>query len=428
MATVRHKHQRRLASIPTQRGSERLVEAAVAPVESRPAAFVPAPRVDPLPPETAALLLPELAGLFVPTAEPLTAPAPTASPLPLRARPSVERPTTQPPATTPAQHEAPAATGPDGRRRTGTVVVSLAVVLVLVGTAGGIALHLDQQARAAELALMQERVGREVAAERADTAFLRGRQVEVATATRLASRSAEVADTDGLIAQARAVLDANPQAGDAPRAALQQAIDSLTAVSAALGQGTSAHELRAAGTTLAAPQQAVVEAQAAWQAAEDARIAAERAAAEAAAQAAAAKQRTRAPAATTTRTRATTTAPAESSDEAAAPVAGIDAYSAQAIGNAINTHRANNGLGALSISGSSTLQNHAVAMATEGRIWHSGKDSIVGWVQPVSASAMIDAYANSPAHNAWMLNADVTRMSIGAVTRDGRLYTAVLFS
>lgn len=421
MATVRHKHQRRLASIPTQRGSERVAQHTLAPVESRPAAFVPAPRVDPLPLETAALLLPELAGLFVPTAEPLTAPSPTASPS--TARPLTERPVAAPP-----QHEEPAGSGSDGRRRTSTVVVGVAVVLVLAGTAGGIALRLDQQARAAELALMQERVGREVAAQAADTAFLSERRIEVATAARLASRAVEVTAADGAVAQARAVLDANPQAGDGPRAALQEAVDTITAVGAALGQGTSAHELRAVRAAVAAPQQAVVEAQAQWQAAEDARIAAERAAAEAAAaQAAAAKQRTRAPAATTTRTRATTTAPAESG-EAAAPVAGIEAYSAQAIGNAINAHRANNGLGALSISGSSTLQNHAVAMASEWRIWHSGKDSIVGWVQPVSASAMIDAYANSPAHNEWMLKGDVSRMSIGAVTRDGRLYTAVLFS
>jgi uncharacterized protein YkwD len=67
-------------------------------------------------------------------------------------------------------------------------------------------------------------------------------------------------------------------------------------------------------------------------------------------------------------------------------------------------------------------------MAAAWSIWHSGNDHIVGWVQPVSDSAMISAYMNSPGHRAWILKEGKTRVSIGAVTLNGRLFTAMLFS
>ncbi|WHP18989.1 hypothetical protein [Cellulomonas sp. ES6] len=78
--------------------------------------------------------------------------------------------------------------------------------------------------------------------------------------------------------------------------------------------------------------------------------------------------------------------------------------------------------------GSSSLADHAAAMAAAGSIWHSGSDHIVGWVQPVSDEQMIQAYLNSPPHRAWILKDGVSTVSIGAVTYGGRLYTAMLFS
>jgi uncharacterized protein YkwD len=98
------------------------------------------------------------------------------------------------------------------------------------------------------------------------------------------------------------------------------------------------------------------------------------------------------------------------------------------LGAAINAQRAANGLPALSVGGSSSLADHAAEMAAAGTIWHSGHDHIVGWVQPVSDDQMIQAYMNSPAHRAWILKEGKTKVSIGAVTYNGRLYTAMVFS
>jgi uncharacterized protein YkwD len=98
------------------------------------------------------------------------------------------------------------------------------------------------------------------------------------------------------------------------------------------------------------------------------------------------------------------------------------------LGAALNAARAENGLPALSVSGSSSLADHAAAMAAAGSIWHSGSDHIVGWVQPVSDGEMIAAYLNSPSHRAWILKVDKSSVSIGAVTINGRLYTAMRFS
>lgn len=408
MATVRHKHQRRLETVPTQRQGSGAAQVSAPPVESRPASFVPAPQLEPLPPETAALLLPDLAGLFVPSAEPPAAPPQTETPGPRRAARSAARP-----------------------GRPTTVAVSVSVVVILAALTAGTVVRLQQEARAAELARVQERVARVVSEQRADAEFFQQSSAAVAQAGIAAAHAAQGAAALQAHAQAQTVLDANAQAGDAPRAALQEAMDTAAAMAAALGQGTSPKDLRGSVAALAAPQQAVVEAQAQWQAAEDARIAAEQAAAAEAAAAAERKARAATSKATPRGSRAAA-APATSSAgaeaPAAAPVAGIEAYGIQSIGDALNAHRANNGLPALSISGSSTLSAHATAMASEWRIWHGGNDSIVGWVQPASSSAMINAYANSSSHNAWMLKSDISRMSIGAVVRDGRLFTAIKLS
>ncbi|RMI08703.1 hypothetical protein EBM89_13530 [Cellulomonas triticagri] len=106
----------------------------------------------------------------------------------------------------------------------------------------------------------------------------------------------------------------------------------------------------------------------------------------------------------------------------------MQAYGVGGLGAAVNAARANAGLPALSVSGSSNLQDHAAAMAAAGSIWHGGSDHIVGWVQPVSDSQMIQAYLNSPGHRAWILKEGKSSVSIGAVTINGRLYTAMRFS
>jgi uncharacterized protein YkwD len=106
----------------------------------------------------------------------------------------------------------------------------------------------------------------------------------------------------------------------------------------------------------------------------------------------------------------------------------VQSYGVSGLGSALNAARAANGLPALAVTGSSSLADHAAAMAAAGTIWHSGSDHIVGWVQPASDSQMIAAYMNSPSHRAWILKEGKTTVSIGAVTINGRLYTAMRFS
>lgn len=103
-------------------------------------------------------------------------------------------------------------------------------------------------------------------------------------------------------------------------------------------------------------------------------------------------------------------------------------YGIGGLGAEINAARSANGLPALAVVGSSTLANHAAAMAAAGSIWHSGNDHIVGWVEPTSDYQMINAYMNSPSHRAWILKEGKSTVAIGAVTLNGRLYTAMVFS
>ena len=121
------------------------------------------------------------------------------------------------------------------------------------------------------------------------------------------------------------------------------------------------------------------------------------------------------------------TAPAPTAPAPAPAAAGVAEFSAGAVGEAINAHRAAHGLPPLSVSRSGTLYAHAAAMARAGSIWHGGSDKIVGYVRPASVSSLVRAWAGSPAHNAWMLRAGVTSMQIGAAQLDGRLYGAVDF-
>lgn len=320
---------------------------------------------------------------------------------------------------------------PSHRRQ---VVALLTAAAVLVSAGGVWAVQQERAARADAARAAQARVdavragvGDELAAARVD-----GVVAGVAVAT--VQRAAAGDQARAAVEHASATLASAPQAGDGPRGALQQAID---ATSGAVGApAVSLTTLRTVTAGLAAPEKGVVDAQAAWQAAEDARVAAEEAARAAAAQAAAA----RAPKAATTRR---APAPARSGGAAAAapaapaaaglPVAGSEG-SAGAVGAALNAHRVANGLGELSIVRSGARVEHAMQMAASDSIWHSGtragsakaRPEIVGRVSPGDATRMIRAYANSSGHNAQMLGAYSTAY-VGVVMHDGWMYTSITF-
>jgi hypothetical protein len=432
MASVRA--DQRLGAIPTQReslaagappatGADAPADTVTAQAGTEVATgFVPAPAAAPA------------IETLAPVRPPVDAPEPGAA---TATRTPVADPPAAPvlePVRTAEPVEAPAPVEPTHRLR--TALVAGAVTIVLAGLTTGIVVKVQLDARAAELARAQARVELESQARAVDSEFLAGRSLAAEAATAASFRAGALAQAAAVTSAAQGALTATPQAGDAPRAALQAAIDAVTAVTATTGSGTNVATLRATAVGVAAPQQAAVDAQAAWQVAEDARIAAEKAAAEQAAaeaaQAAARRASTRSPARTTTSRPATSSggaaaaapAPAE---EAGGWVPGVEAFGVGGLGAEINAHRAANGLPALSVSGSSSMQNHAADMAAAWSIWHSGRDHIVGYVQPASAGSMIQAYANSPGHNAWLLS-DSSHVSIGAVTLNGRLFTAMVFS
>ncbi|MHB1491057.1 MAG: hypothetical protein ACYCTH_11285, partial [Cellulomonas sp.] len=155
------------------------------------------------------------------------------------------------------------------------VVAIGTVAVVLVGAV--LLSRADAEARSADQARAQTQTAAADAIRVSNHAW----QVRGATLT------AEAAGHT--IAAAVATLEATPQAGDAPRAALQSAVDALRGALSSPGSATDATALAAVVARVAATQQAAVTAQTTWQAAEDARAAAAKAAADqaAAAQAAA---------------------------------------------------------------------------------------------------------------------------------------------
>lgn len=231
-------------------------------------------------------------------------------------------------------------------------------------------------------------------------------------------------------------LAGTPHAGDAPRAALQAAVD--VAVVAAADQSASLAVLKAAAAGVAAPAQTARDAEAAWQAAEAARIAAEQAAAERAAAEARAKAK---PSGKKSSGTTRSTAPQGSGGSTGpqsipagglvckgAPVgAGGGESSVGEIGAAINDFRASQGLPALSVVRSGTLVGHAQTMANSGGIWHSGSDNIVGCTSG-SVARLVNAWANSSGHRAQMMRTDVSTMKVGGASVGGWLYGAVKFS
>ena len=318
---------------------------------------------------------------------------------------------------------APSAPARTARRRWFRVVAVGTVSALLVG---GVMLgRADAEARSAEEARAQ------VQTAAADAIRISTRAWRARGATLTAVAAAHT------IAAAEATLAATPQAGDAPRAALQAAVAAARSVLAGPDSATDARALAATLAAIGAPQQAAVTAQHEWQVAEDARIAAEKAAAEqAAAQAAAAKAAAEQAAAARTATtkRTTTTRTATSSGGTAAPAAPAPAvsmvgveYSAATVGAALNAFRASQGLPPMAIVRSAARVQHASEMAASNSIWHSSVRTmweIVGRVSPVSATAMINAYANSPSHRAVMVG-NFSTAYIGAVTYNGMLYTSI---
>lgn len=337
--------------------------------------------------------------------------------------------------------DAPTPHGAPGRRRSRQVVALVTAGAVLVAAGGTWAVQQERAERAEARRAAQARVdgvhaavAPELTAGRLDGAVA---GAAVAAALRTDATSAGRAAVD----HATATLAGSAQAGDGPRGALQAAI---TGASGALtAPAVSLTTLRSVPATLAAPEKAVVDAQAAWQAAETARLAAEAAAAQAAAEAAAARTSTRRTSSgTTTRRTTTTTTTTGGASDAGAPepvVAGLPTAGSEAsagdVGAALNAHRAANGLGALSIVRSGARVEHAMQMAASDSIWHSGtregspkaRPEIVGRVSPGSATRMIAAYAGSPGHNEQMLGSYSTAY-IGAVSSDGWLYTSITFS
>jgi hypothetical protein len=330
------------------------------------------------------------------------------------------------------------APAPPRRKVPIAVAGAVAFALVATGTATwGIERERTQLAEKAQQA--HTRVDAVVTAQGADAAVTRTVGQHASVVVYDAGRAQLQAAAQAAVAHAAATLTATPNAGDAPRAALQGASDALT--TAAADPHASFTALRVAIAGLAAPEQGAVQAQAAWQAAEDARIAAEQAAAaQAAADAAARAAKTAKPRSTTSKPRTTTSGGSSSSGSAAAdpePAGGAGTvYSAGSIGAALNSFRASQGLSALSIVSSGARVAHAQQMAASNSIYHSGvTPEIVGRVSGPSSSAMINAYANSAGHRAIMvgnystayIGAVTAPCSMGGVSYGECLYTAITF-
>jgi len=345
------------------------------------------------------------------------------------------------------EHVAPAAPRRTRRRFVGVLAGVAAVALVATGTGAWAA---NQHAQDVEAARQEARarVDRAVAGRVADRTGDGTAAARPEVAALVAERTAQTARLTTAADAAAAVLTTTTHAGDAPRAALQSAVDGARRVAAATD--ASLTDLRAAGAALVGPQQAATEAEAAWVKADK-----ERQAAEAAAAAARAQQSTgtatRGGTSTTrrststsgsTKARGTTSAGTTSSTKASTarrsiPAGGLvcqgtggsaaSEASATSLGSAINAYRAKKGLSKLKVVRSGTLVSHAKTMGVTGGIWHSGGDNIVGCAGSSNPSYLVSAWAGSPAHDKQMRRTDVSTMYVGAATEKGWLFGAVLF-
>jgi uncharacterized protein YkwD len=305
------------------------------------------------------------------------------------------------------------------RFRAPWVAAGVATLLVVAAGAGVAAAHERQTAHAAVVARTQAAQG----AADADADGASALWAQDGTATASALRRAHTLAAQAALGQATQAASSSPHAGDVPLAQLSARTDALAAM---LGQGTgSIRDLAEASAALDEVSGQVVQQEAAWAAAEQARTASEQAEAEAAAASGGTSVRTGttvAPSTTTT----PTTIPAGGKTCTDAGTGAVNA-SATAIGDAINAYRGVNGLPSLTVTVSGTLSAHAVTMADAGGIWHSGADNIVGCVSNGSAESLVTAWSRSAPHNAQMLRTDVASMSVGGALRNGWLYGAAAF-
>jgi hypothetical protein len=216
-----------------------------------------------------------------------------------------------------------------------TLVVTSAALVVALVVAGDV-VSVQSSARAAELVRVEARTALEVAARADDQNLVRSADRAVMQAATANQRAAQVAAAGAVVAAAQATLAATPNAGDGPRSALQAAMDALNSVLATTGSGTSVATLRTVAAAVPAGQQAALDAQTAWQVAEDARVAAEQAAAQKAAaeQAAAQAAQTKAVKPAAARTVKSAPAAAAPAAAAAAPAGVGDVFSDDTIASA----------------------------------------------------------------------------------------------
>ncbi|CAM5789538.1 CAP domain-containing protein [Cellulomonas persica] len=301
-------------------------------------------------------------------------------------------------------------------------VVAVVGVAALAATATGGWVAQDRAHRA--LVAQQEaraRVDVAVAGTSADGPSTARREVTRAqVATFVAERSDQVTAVEAAVEAATTVLGQTTHAGDAARGALQSAIDAARATAA--DESSTLTELRAAAASLAGPQKAATDAEAAWVKAEAERKAAEERA----------RQAVQAP--------RTSRAPSGGGGTAPAPRipagglrcgdtggSGASEASASSLGAAINAYRSSLGLPTLTVSRSGSLTAHALRMGTAGGIWHSGGDNIVGCAGSAKPYYLVQAWSHSPGHDAQMRRTNVTTMYVGAATQSGWLFGAVLF-
>lgn len=302
-----------------------------------------------------------------------------------------------------------------GRKRNTTLAVALCAVLPVGAMVAGIGIKLDQDAAAqAAWQARHDNAAALASAYATDQEFFDNRRLAAMTATGDELRAQTLADARAAAEEARALAVAAEHAGADNLAALQAAADALEELADRLGSGASPTAVRDRQAKTTNAGTTVQQAEDAWQQ-EQLRIQAEQAAR--AAQEARSRPSTGSSGSSSSPTPpATTWAP------------GVQSYGIAGLGSVLNQKRAEAGLNTLSVVGSSSLANHAADMAAVGSIWHSGRDHIVGWVEPANDSYMIQAYLDSPPHRAWILKAGVTQVAIGAVTINGVLYTAMVFS
>ncbi|MCM0641526.1 hypothetical protein LJN57_017930, partial [Cellulomonas sp. zg-Y766] len=164
---------------------------------------------------------------------------------------------------------------PHGRQ----IVALLTAAGVLVSAGGVWAVQQDRALRADMQRAAQSRVDGAVTALAPELSAGRADGLAAGAAVAEALRADAGASGRAAVDHANATLAASAQAGDGPRGALQAAIGG--AAGALDAPAVSLTTLRTTTAALAAPERAVVDAQAAWQAAENARLAAEAAAAQA---------------------------------------------------------------------------------------------------------------------------------------------------